>query len=75
MHQLVLRPVQRPFGVFIIGHRIGVLWFSSDVGLTLFRRVVRDVALLMDLTALEEDCLANAPADCRTQCLGTIQDI
>jgi hypothetical protein len=49
--------------------------FPSEVGFILFRQVIDDVAFLVNLTALEEGCLASVPADRRRPGLAALYDL
>src|SRR3954471_19147202 len=75
MHQLEMQLFQRAFGIGIISHGRGVLPFPSEVGFILFRQVIDDVAFLVNLTALEEGCLASGPADRRRPGLAALYDL
>ena len=72
MHQFMMQALQRSFGVLIVGHRIGVLQFPSDIRFMVFRQVVQDVTFLVDLTALDECRLARVPAYGRLQRLAAV---
>jgi hypothetical protein len=62
MHQFVMQALQRALGVLVIGHCIGALQLPPNIRFVLLGQMIDDIALLMDLAALDKGCLAGLPA-------------